>query len=235
MRDNLAHVLSFHTSRLILPALACFSLCLATSTTTSPAAEDKPIVADRVLRFVNDSVITQGQVWEEMRRKLVGLHRQGKALPEGEAAIEAFRLSALEKLTEEMLLNQEADRLEVNLDTISLRREIRDWVRNNNLNPSVLQETEELRRRTKIMRTNFVLSHYQNQWQPVTPIDVQQFYNENEAQFAKPQRAHGYRILIRSNGAAEQTRFQRQLMELVRARCRLIPHHPLPRPLATSN
>ena len=192
-------------------------MCLLLSVAGFASASENPIVADRVLRFVNNSVITQGEVWEKMRRDLGLLRRQGKPMPEGQAAIEAMRLDALDALTEEMLLNQEADRLQVQLDTTSLMREIRDWVRDNNLDPSVLQETKELKRRTKDMRANFVLRHYQSQWRPVTPQDVQQYYRENVDEFAKPQRAHGYRILIRSSGPREQVAFQRQLMELVQA------------------
>ena len=144
------------------------------------------------------------------------LRRQGKPMPET-AAIEAMRLDALDALTEEMLLNQEADRLQVQLDTTSLMREIRDWVRDNNLDPSVLQETKELKRRTKHMRANFVLRHYQSQWQTVTPQDVQQYYRENTNNSQSLNVHMGIASSFGAVGLANRQLFQRQLMELVQA------------------
>ena len=45
-----------------LPLIACF----IASPLAELSASESPILADRVLRFVNNSVVTQGEVWEEM-------------------------------------------------------------------------------------------------------------------------------------------------------------------------
>ena len=178
-------------------------------------AEENPKVADRILRFVNDTVITQGEVFEEMRDRFIQLRSQGKTLPDSEEALQELRQQALETLTENLLLNQEADRLEIQLDITALRREIRTWIRDNNMSPSVIHEANEVKRRRLAMRARFVLNHYQDQWQPITPSDIQQYYQENKPQFTKPQQAQASRILLRPSGKMDVTVYQRELMTLI--------------------
>lgn len=197
-----------------IPSAACVLLilcCLSPFTVTSAAASEAQ-VADRIVRFVNDAVITQGEVWETMRTRYLTMRRRGVTLPESEAELQEFQTQILQEMTEDLLLSQEARRMGIMLDMSFIRRQVRDWIRDNNLSPTVSEEAKEQKRRVREAEVFAVLRHYRRQWPEITPAAIQGHYRANRDLYAQAPRARAGRILIRPAGADDAQRHLRALM-----------------------
>lgn len=171
--------------------------------------------ADRIMRYVNNDVITQGDVWDEMRRRYVALRHRGGVLPEGREDIERFQQEALEELTETILLEQEAERLGIQLDEIAIRRQVREWIRDNNLPPSLDHQSQEQQRRLREAYVHTVLRHYQTRWPNITPAQIRSEYERNQDRFRQQPRVHTARILLRRSSPDDQRRLLRTMMEVL--------------------
>ena len=199
-------------SSFLTTIICCTTLLLVVGTDQASAAS---ATADRIMRFVNNDVITQGDVWDEMRRRYVTLRHRGEPLPDGREALEQFQKETLEELTDTMLLEQEAQRLGIQLDELAIRRQVREWIRDNNLPPTLDHESQEQQRRLREAYVYTVLRHYQTRWPSITPTQIRENYERNQERFSQEPRVRPARILLRRQSPDDQRRLLRSMMDIL--------------------
>jgi len=165
-------------------------------------ADAADAVSDRTLRFVNQDVITQGDVWERMRDLFTLLRARGEPLPRSQVEFAEYQRESLEALTDEMLLLQEAERLGAQVDEEGIREEVIEWAREQG-RPTLRAQIRERRRRIKERKLQAVLHFYGRHWPGVRPADVARIFEERKEEFRRPARVRVRRLLIRPAGAGE--------------------------------
>ncbi len=186
-------------------AMMRLSICLVVLLWGALSASESGVV-DRVLRYVNADVITLHDVRQRAIELLREHHRD---TPDAEPSreLEARMIEqAIQELSEEALLLQEAERLGVTIDHEYISRRIReqsaDIAQDQRLEQQALLR-EHLRRREAI---NAVLRFYAQRYPDISPHQMLESYQRQS--HARPERLRPWRISLRVPGASvddEQT------------------------------
>ncbi len=193
-----------------------------------PAQEGRETVADRAVRYVNDDIITLGDLNRQIGFRLLDLRRRGRPPPATVDEVDTMRREMLEQMTEEILLVQEADDRGVRLDKEAIRRDMLEWAEENGIH-RIGQQAVELERRYRKQKINFILYSHGQKYPAVRPSDIREYYREHRDDFRRPARSDVLRILMRPSSAEER----RMVEEMLRRGFRLVQEAPHPDVKAT--
>lgn len=197
----------------ILLVLLIASLLAAAE--THPDDAPTSAVIDQTMRFVNDRVITWGDIRNRSGLRQELFRRAGKVLPNSEATQIAFHRDSLEELTDEELLVQKAEQLQVAIDRDRLSNDVIAEARHRGL---PLKDLALLRRiRERDAKMDAVIGWFENRGASVGPEEMEAAYRQRQSDFVRPPRARSLLIALRPTQPAERQALVSGLARLFRA------------------
>ena len=178
------------------------------------AAEGSGMVVDRSVRFVNDQVVTIGDIRSRNGIRIELFRRAGRVLPDNRDSLLRFNRDTLEELTDEELLVQKATELQVAIDRDRLSSEVIAEARSRGL---ALRDIAVLRRtRDRDAKIDAVIGWFEGRAANITPTDLRATYDRRIADFARPPRARTLLIALRPTADDERKELVKALAGLMR-------------------
>lgn len=170
-------------------------------------------ILDKPMRYVERDLITLHDIQE---RLLLRLRAEKRQPPQDRKELEQLHIDALEEITDETLLLQEADRMGFSLTPSMVYDDVRkQWEESNQVpDPRVLADIVKARIRTIKIQT--VIRHYLDMAPSIRPLDIQAHYEEHVDDFSRPARWRVYQILMVPSDANQQQRVFEQLLVVYR-------------------
>ena len=173
-------------------------------------------LADLTVRYVNDEVVTMGdvQLRNEMRR--AEYSRSGKVLPRTAAEFIAFSRKSLDDITDDVLLAQKAKELGIaaNHDEIVLK--VLEDSRRRGIGLSLREQAEQRRMRERKETIDRITGWYASMQPMPRPQDLLDAYNADTKRWDRPTVAHLYEILIRPSPAEDRQQLRNAKSALLR-------------------
>ena len=189
-------------------------LCCSTLLTGEAVSGSNGTVVDRPVRFVNDKVLTIGDIRTRNGVRVESYRRAGKVLPDTRDGLLRFNRDTLEELTDEELLVQKADDLKVDIDRDRLSSDTIAEARQRGL---ALRDITTLRRiREREAKIDAVIGWVESRTSSITPKNLRATYDLRVADFARPARARSLLIALRPTGEDERKELVTAMAGLMR-------------------
>ncbi len=194
--------------------LTCSAL-LAAEAEPVKAGETSPgTVVDRPVRFVNDQVLTIGDIRTRNGTRVEMYRRAGKVLPDNRDGLLRFNRDTLEELTDEELMVQKANELKVDIDRDRLSTDVIAEARSRGL---ALRDIAVLRRvREREAKIDAVLGWVESRTSAISPKALRASYDQRLVDFARPARARSLLIALRPTADDERKELVTGLAGLMR-------------------
>lgn len=198
MRAFPASLTKVITAMLVLAALS------------APAAEGEKLTADQTLRYVNDQVVTLGDVLRRDAMRLSELERQAKPKPSGRDERRDFSQQSLDELTDEELLvqygRQFAEQRGIRLvDPERISQMVMERARATGRGRTLREQAEDRRIIERQQIISIILRSYFELRSPdITPEDINRVYQARAATYRRPARAQVLQIILRPSTGAER-------------------------------
>ncbi len=173
------------------------------------------LIADNAIRYVNEEVITLGDVIERTRDRLTDLRRSGKPLPESDTMLQVYE-SVLDELTDESLLLQYARELKVQLDRERIAMVVLERANRSGIGLSLREQTRERDRLQRRETMRAVLGFFEDRTARISPHELSRYYDEHRDDFRRPARAHVYHLLLRPASDEDRRLVRDQGLEIFR-------------------
>lgn len=180
------------------------------------AGEVAGTVIDRPVRFVNDRVVTIGDIRARNALRLEMFRRSARVPPDVQSreGLLRFNRDTLEELTDEELLIQKADELKVQVDRDRLAQEVVAEARERGFG---LSDIAILRRqREREYKIEAVLGWLGSRTAAVSPADERRSYDAGIAAYTRPPRARTLLIALRPTSEDERRELLRAQAGLMR-------------------
>jgi parvulin-like peptidyl-prolyl isomerase len=163
------------------------------------------VLADLSVRYVNDEVITWGDI--ALRNQLrLELQRGRGTAPTTKAELLAYCQTSLEELTEEALLTQRAKEMNLAPDHDDIVLEVLEMAKRSGQGLT-LREQSLQRRQLERTRTAERLVYFFDGLAPQpTPADLQAAYDAGGTRWDRPARLNALQIVLRPTGPEERQR-----------------------------
>lgn len=184
-------------------------LVLGTLGTAGEPAASRARTADLTLRYVNDSVISYGDVLQRNQIRLMEYERRGRPRPSTRDEMLAFIEQSLNDLTDEELLiqygRQLADERGFQLvDHERISQQVMERARASGRGRSLRAQAEERRHIERQQIIDLVMGYFESRIPHISPQDIERSFKEREQEFRRPARAKVYQIVLRPSGPAER-------------------------------
>lgn len=191
-------------------------------TAGEPEAAGRARTADLTLRYVNDSVISFGDVLQRNSIRLNEYERRGRPRPSNREEMLAFALQSLDDLTDEELLIQygrqlAADRGFQLIDHERISQQVMERARTSGRGRSLREQAEERRYIERQQIIDLVTGYFESRIPHISPQDIERSFHEREQEFRRPARAKVYQIVLRPSSPAERQEVRQARLAIFRA------------------
>jgi len=198
--------------RVVMMAVMTAMVPLATLATLAMAAEAAPSrgrTADLTLRYVNDSVISFGDVLQRNSLRLSEYERRGRPRPGNREELLAFAQQSLDELTEEALLIQYGHQMSQErgfelVDHERISQMVMERSRSSGRGRSLREQREERLYIERQQIMDLVMGYFESRTPRISPQDIERSYREREQDFRRPARAKVFQIVLRPSSPAER-------------------------------
>lgn len=173
------------------------------------AGEAAGRTADLTIRYVNDSVISLGDVLQRNSMRLDEFKRRGRPQPGNRDELLAFAQQSLNEITEEELLVQYGKAMAeergfqlVDHDRIS--QMVMDRAKTSGRGRSLRDQAEERRYLEKQQIMDLVLGYFDSRTPHIAPQDIERSYHDQEEKFRRPARAKVVQLVLRPSSPVER-------------------------------
>jgi len=174
---------------------------------------------DETVRYVNGEVITYEQCMERYGQLYQEYQRMQLVTPSSHAEKVAFMQKALEELTDEQLMVQEAKLKKMVPDHDKVVLEVLERAKESN--GQMLTLADQARARKELERSesiDFLLNYFYDERTPeITPDQLWAAYQDHRADFQRPPRAHVLAIMMLPSEAALISGLDRQSSDIFKA------------------
>jgi hypothetical protein len=190
--------------------LNCGTLCAA----DGDADATSGTVVDRPVRFVNDRILTIGDIRSRNGMRVETFRRAGRVLPDSRDGMLRFNRDTLEELTDEELLVQKAEELQVAIDRDRLSSDVIAEARQRGL---ALRDIALLRHiRDREAKVDAVLGWFESRSASISPSELRAAYDQRLQDFVRPPRARTLLIALRPTADDERKDLVKALAGLMR-------------------
>jgi hypothetical protein len=198
-------------TRLTLAMLCCVALSAADI--QAPDTSSGTVV-DRPVRFVNDRILTIGDIRTRNGMRVELFRRAGKVLPDNREGMLRFNRDTLEELTDEELLVQKAEELQVSIDRDRLSADVIAEARQRGL---ALRDIAVLRHvRDREAKVDAVLGWFDSRAASISPNELRATYDRRQQDFVRPPRARTLLIALRPTADDEHKDLVKAMAGLMR-------------------
>lgn len=186
-----------------------------------PAAS-RARTADLTLRYVNDSVISYGDVLQRNQIRLMEYERRGRPRPSTRDEMLAFIEQSLNDLTDEELLIQYGRQLADErgfqlIDHERISQQVMERARASGRGRSLREQAEERRYIERQQIIDLVMGYFESRIPHISPQDIERSYKAREQEFRRPARAKVYQIVLRPSGPAERQEIRQARVAIFKA------------------
>ncbi len=184
-------------------------MLIGTLATAGETAAPRARTADLTLRYVNDSIISFGDVLQRNQVRLSEYERRGRPRPGTRDELLAFAEQSLNDLTDEELLIQYGRQLAEErgfqlVDHERISQQVMERARASGRGRSLREQAEERRFIERQQIIDLVTGYFEGRIPHISPLDIERSYKEREVEFRRPARAKVYQIVLRPSGPAER-------------------------------
>lgn len=187
-------------------------------------AEERGQTQDLTLRYVNDSIISLGDV---RMRSLMRLgkgeyDRLGRPAPRTLKEFVVFMQESLELLTDEELLIQYARKfaeersLQI-IDPERISQQVMEEAKRVGRGMTLRDQAKARRDRERNEYISFAMSLFMGRTPHIAPLDIERSYKERDAEFRRPARAKVYQIVMNASGAVERQEIRQARIAVFKA------------------
>jgi parvulin-like peptidyl-prolyl isomerase len=179
------------------------------ATTGSAAAADGPSrTVDRTIRYVNDSIISLGDVLQRNAMRFDDYEKRGRPRPTSREDMLVFFAQSLSELTDEELLIQYGRALAHErgfqlIDHERISQKVMEIARSSGRGRSLRQQAEQRKLFERQEIIDLVLGYFDSRTPHISPQKIEFSYHERESEFLRPARAKVLQILLRPSTPAE--------------------------------
>ncbi|MBA3698547.1 MAG: peptidylprolyl isomerase [Planctomycetes bacterium] len=192
----------------------------ALSAGEAPAARAR--TADLTLRYVNDSVISFGDVLQRNQMRLTEYERRGRPRPGNREELLAFADQSLNELTDEELLIQYGRQLSEErgfalVDHERISQQVMERARASGRGRSLREQAEERRYIERQQIIDLVTGYFESRIPHISPQNIERSYKEREQEFRRPARAKVYQIVLRPSSPGERQEVRQARVAIFKA------------------
>ena len=179
------------------------------ATAGSAAAADGPSrTVDRTIRYVNDSIISLGDVLQRNAMRFDDYEKRGRPRPTSREDMLVFFAQSLSELTDEELLIQYGRDLAHErgfqlIDHERISQKVMEIARSSGRGRSLRQQAEQRKLFERQEIIDLVLGYFDSRTPHISPQKIELSYHERESEFLRPARAKVLQILLRPSSPAE--------------------------------
>jgi PPIC-type PPIASE domain len=179
-------------------------------------------MADLTLRYVNDSVISFGDVLQRNSMRLSDYERRGRPRPGNREELLAFAQQSLDELTEEELLIQYGRQMSQErgfelVDHERISQMVMERSRASGRGRSLREQADERRYIERQQIMDLVMGYFESRTPHISPQDIERNYREREQDFRRPARAKVFQIVLRPSSPAERQEVRQLRIALFKA------------------
>ena len=195
---------------------------LGTLGTAGEPAEVQGRTADLTLRYVNDSVISYGDVVQRNQLRLMESERRGRPRPSTRDETLAFVEQSLAELTDEELLIQYGRQLAEErgfqlVDHERISQRVMEDARTSGRGRSLRDQATARRALERQDIMDLVMGYFSSRVPHIAPQDIERSYKEREQEFRRPPRAKVYQIVLRPSSPAERQEVRQSRIAIFKA------------------
>jgi parvulin-like peptidyl-prolyl isomerase len=184
-------------------------MLMGTLVNAAEAPASRARTADLTLRYVNDSVISFGDVLQRNQLRLGEYERRGRPRPSTRDELLAFSQQSLNDLTDEELLIQYGHQLAEErgfqlVDHERISQQVMERARASGRGRSLREQAEERRYIERQQIIDLVTGYFESRIPHISPQDIERSYKEREQEFRRPARAKVYQIVLRPSSPGER-------------------------------
>jgi len=188
--------------------LACCVL-MALSGIALFAGEKDTRTADLTLRYVNDSVLSLGDVMRRNAMRMSDYERRGRPRPTTRTEVIAFAQESLAELTEEELLIQYGYALSEQrgfrlVDHERISQMVMERSRASGRGNSLREQAEERKYIIRQQIIDLVMGYFESRVPHIAPEYMERNFKERQADFRRPARAKVLQIILRPSSIVER-------------------------------
>ncbi len=188
--------------------LVCYVM-MALSGMSIFAGENDTRTADLTLRYVNDSVISLGDVMRRNAMRMSDYERRGRPRPTTRTEVISFAQESLVELTEEELLIQYGYALSEQrgfrlVDHERISQMVMERSRASGRGNSLREQAEERKYIIRQQIIDLVMGYFESRVPHIAPEYMESTYKARQADFSRPARAKVQQIILRPSSLAER-------------------------------
>jgi len=185
-------------------------------------APERARTVDLTLRYVNDSVISYGDVMQRNQMRLSEYERRGRPRPGNRDEMVAFIEQSLSDLTDEELMiqygRQLADERGFQLvDHERISQQVMERARTSGRGRSLREQAEERRYIERQQIIDLVTGYFESRIPHIAPQDIERSYHAREQEFRRPARAKVYQIVLRPSAPGERQEVRQARVAIFKA------------------
>ena len=186
-------------------------LLLLLAAACAHAGEPPPFQLDWAVRYVNGEAVTMGDLREHLTDYLAGRDE-----PASSSERNRLMREALEDLTNERLLLNEADRLKVYIDRDLIARKVLDDARSEGQALDLAGKARRIAREERRAKRDAVLRFYEDRFARLRPMDLEDRFAQVRSTLRRPARTFVRQILLRPADPAARAEVAQQRFVLLR-------------------
>ncbi len=193
------------------------------ATAGSAAAADGPSrTVDRTIRYVNDSIISLGDVLQRNAMRFDDYERRGRPRPISRDDMLVFFTQSLNELTDEELLIQYGRDLAEErgfqlIDHERISQRVMELARTSGRGRSLRQQAEQRKQFERQEIIDLVLGYFDSRTPHISPQRIELSYRERESEFLRPARAKVLQILLRPSSPTEYREVRQDRIAIFKA------------------
>lgn len=174
------------------------------------------VLTDLAVRYVNDEVITAGDILLRNEERRSENQRRGQPLPSGAAEHLLFSRTSLEELTDESLLTQKAGEMGIAPDRDRLNREVMERAKASGRGLGLKEQAWQRRWLERRRTIEIMLDIFAQKAPEPTPAELRAAYAARRLEFTTPPRVFALQIIARASPPGEREEIRNAQRTLMR-------------------
>ena len=181
------------------------------------AAATAADVADLTIRYVNNEVVTMGDVMLRNAIRKDEYLRRGMVLPRTQAELITFSKKSLDDLTDDVLLAQRAKEMGIQADHDEIVFEVLAQAKRSGVGYSLRDQAEQRRHLERQRTIERITGWYESMMPAARPEDLVKIYQGNKDAFNRPSQSRILQIVLRPTSPDERAALRAGKAALLRA------------------
>lgn len=180
------------------------------------SAAERGELADLTIRYVNNEVVTMGDVQLRNQIRRSDYERKGLVLPRSRDEWAAFSKRTLDDITDDVLLAQKAKSMGIQADHDEIVLEVLDAAKRSGQGLTLRDQAEQRRHLERQRTIERITGWYESLAPQPRPLDLLAVYQADTSGFNRPAQAHLLQIILRPSPPEERTRLHEARAALLR-------------------